>query len=99
MLNNKAPSRRAGELDNRGSHYFVAQYWAKALADQDEDAELKAEFAPIAEKLLAEESVIVDELNKVQGPSVDVGGYFKPSDDLASVAMRPSATLNALIDG
>ena len=99
LLNNKAPSRKAGELDNRGTHYYLALYWAQALASQDDDPDLKAEFAPVAEALAANESAIVDELNAVQKSPVDIGGYYMPDDALASEAMRPSATLNKIIDG
>lgn len=97
LLNDKAPSRKCGELDNRGTHFYLALYWAQALANQDDDAELKAEFAPIAEELSANEDAIVNELNSVQGSPVDLGGYFQPADAHADPAMRPSATLNSLL--
>jgi isocitrate dehydrogenase len=96
---NKSPSRRVGELDNRGSHFYLALYWAKALAAQDKDAALKAQFAGVAEAMSSGEATIVEELNSVQGPAMDVGGYYKPDAAKAAVAMRPSATLNAIIDG
>ena len=98
LLGNKGPSRKVGELDNRGSHFYVATYWAEALAAQTEDAALAAKFGPIAEALAAAEATILHELNSVQGPAMDIGGYFKPNAELAAAAMRPSATLNAIID-
>ncbi|NOH95280.1 NADP-dependent isocitrate dehydrogenase [Vibrio sp. 99-70-13A1] len=96
--NNKSPSRRVGELDNRGSHYFLAAYWAKALAEQSVDSELSAEFTEIASKLAENEEVIVAELNSAQGVAGDLGGYYSLDDNLTSALMRPSATLNAFID-
>lgn len=96
---NKSPSRRVGELDNRGSHFYLAMYWAKALAGQDKDAALKAQFASVAEAMQSNEATIVEELNSVQGPAMDIGGYYKPDAAKASAAMRPSATLNAIVDG
>jgi len=95
---NKSPSRKAGELDNRGSHFYLALYWAEALAGQDADAELKARFAPVAEQLRAAEAEIVAELNAVQGKPVDIGGYYRPDGALTSSAMRPSATFNRILD-
>ncbi len=92
--NNKSPSRKVNELDNRGSHFYLALYWAKALAEQEKDADLKAAFAPLAEKLQANEQKIVDELNSIQGSPVDIGGYYRLDAKKASEAMRPSATLN-----
>ncbi len=94
---NKSPSRKAGELDNRGSHFYLALYWAQALAAQDEDAGLKARFAPLAQSLGASEDKIVAELNAVQGKPVDIGGYYHPDLDKVSRAMRPSTTLNAAL--
>ncbi|RUR38005.1 NADP-dependent isocitrate dehydrogenase [Vreelandella populi] len=91
---NKSPSRKVGELDNRGSHFYLALYWAQALAAQNDDAELKSLFARLAEKLKANEETIVAELNDVQGKAVDIQGYFRPNGELASQAMRPSKTLN-----
>ena len=90
--NGKSPSRKVNELDNRGSHFYLAMYWARALADQDSDADLKARFAPVAEQLEANEEQIVNELNKVQGQSMDIGGYYFPDPTLASHAMCPSET-------
>jgi isocitrate dehydrogenase len=99
LLNNKSPSRKAGELDNRGSHFYLALYWAQALALQDDDPGLKAEFTQVADMLAANEDKIVDELNSVQCHPVDIGGYYRPMDELANAAMRPSGTFNAIIDG
>ncbi|MEA3301003.1 MAG: NADP-dependent isocitrate dehydrogenase [Pseudomonadota bacterium] len=96
---NKSPSRKVGELDNRGSHFYLALYWAEALAAQDDDAELKARFAPVAASMAASEATIVAELNQVQGKAVDIGGYYRPDVALATQAMRPSKTLNAILDG
>ena len=92
--NGKSPSRKVNELDNRGSHVYLALYWAQALASQTEDADLAAKFAPLAEKLAASESSIVQELNSVQGQAMDVGGYYLLDEELAAKAMRPSATFN-----
>ena len=94
----KSPSRKVNELDNRGSSFYLALYWAQALAAQTEDASLAAHFAPLAKSLSANEQTIVDELNAAQGSPQDIGGYYQPKDDLAFKAMRPSATLNAAID-
>ena len=91
---NKSPSRKVGELDNRGSHFYLAMYWAEALAAQDQDAEMKTLFARLAETLKANETAIIDELNSVQGKPVDIQGYFHPNGELVSQAMRPSKTLN-----
>lgn len=98
LLNNKAPSRKVGELDNRGSHFYVAMYWAEALANQSDDAALQAMFAPVAEKLKSSEAAILAELNGVQGAAHDIGGYFKMDPAKATKAMRPSETLNAVVD-
>ena len=97
--NDKSPQRKVGELDNRGSHFYLAMYWARALADQTKDADLRATFQPIAEQLEKNESKIVGELNGVQGRSVEIGGYYHADPAKTSTAMRPSATLNAVIDG
>ncbi len=99
LENRKSPSRKVNELDNRGSHFYFAFYWAQALAAQDKDPELKARFTGVAEAMSANESKIIDELNAAQGNAVDIGGYFMPDDDMSSEAMRPSATLNAIVDG
>ena len=96
--NNKSPSRKVGELDTRGSHFYLAMYWAQALAAQDDDAELKALFTPVAEQLTGNEARIVEELNAVQGRPADLEGYYRPDPAAASRLMRPSATLNGVID-
>ncbi|GAL81402.1 isocitrate dehydrogenase [Algibacter lectus] len=98
LENRKGPSRKVGELDNRGSHFYLAMYWAQELANQNEDADLKAEFAPIAKQLVDNEAVIVKELNDIQGVSVDLGGYYEPNEDLINNAMRPSKTFNAILN-
>jgi isocitrate dehydrogenase len=95
---NKSPSRKVNELDNRGSHFYLAMYWAEALAAQTDNTGLQAKFAPVAAQLLAEETKIVDELNSAQGQAMDVEGYYRPNAALAAKAMRSSATLNAIID-
>ncbi|WP_040166201.1 NADP-dependent isocitrate dehydrogenase [Microbacterium gorillae] len=95
----KSPSRSAGELDNRGSHYYLVRYWAEELAQQTADAELASAFAPIAEALVAQEDAIIGELNGAQGSPVDLGGYYHPDEAKVSAVMRPSQTLNAIIDG
>ena len=95
----KGPSRRTGELDNRGSQFYLALYWAQALAAQDDHADLKAEFETVAKALADNENSIVDELRSVQGKEVDIGGYFKPDMDKLFSVMRPSKTLNGIIDG
>jgi len=97
LLENKSPSRRAGELDNRGSHYFLARFWAEELAKQTEDTELAASFAAVAKELSSNEDTIIGELAAVQGSAVDVGGYYRPDEAKASAVMRPSATLNKVI--
>ena len=94
---NKSPSRKAGELDNRGSHFYVAMYWAKALADQQQDAELAKTFKPLADALAKNEAKIVDELNAVQGKPADIGGYYKPDATKTNAVMRPSSTFNDLL--
>ena len=96
--NNKEPSRKCGEPDNKASHFFVAQYWADALANGD-NAELATKFAPVAQALKDNEAKIIEELLAVEGKAQDIGGYFHPNDELAEKAMRPSATLNSIIDG
>ena len=97
LTENRSPSRKVNELDNRGSHFYLALYWAEALASQDQDAELKMRFAPLAAALTANESKIVDELNAVQGVAMDIGGYYRPKLEKAQEAMRPSPTLNAVM--
>ncbi|EKO3429217.1 NADP-dependent isocitrate dehydrogenase [Vibrio fluvialis] len=95
---NKSPSRKVGELDNRGSHFYLAMYWAEALAEQTADADLAAEFAPIAQQLKDNEEKIVAELNGAQGVAGDLGGYYLPEFEKAAPLMRPSATLNHIVD-
>jgi isocitrate dehydrogenase len=94
---NRSPSRQCGELDSRGSHFYLALYWAQAIADQDKDVELKMRFTPLAESLSAQESRIVEELNAVQGQPVDIGGYYRPDEKLAYKAMRPSSIFNTAL--
>ena len=94
---NRSPSRKVGEPDNRNSHYWFARYWAEALASQSDDAELAAEFAPVAKALADGEEAILSELASVQGPAADIGGYYRPSIEMKAKIMRPSATLNAII--
>ena len=98
LEHDRSPARRVGGLDNRGSHFYLAMYWAQALAAQTEDTELAAAFAPLAAALTSGEDQIVAELAAVQGSPCDVGGYYRPDDDLASAAMRPSATFNAALE-
>ena len=97
LIEDKSPARKVPGIDNRGSHFYLTLYWAQALAAQDKDSELKAVFAPIAAELAANESKIVEELLAVQGKPVEIGGYYKPSDALASAALRPSPTFNAIL--
>ncbi|AKG15008.2 NADP-dependent isocitrate dehydrogenase [Moraxella bovoculi] len=97
LLNDKSPKRKAGELDNRGSHYYLATYWAQELAAQNADAQLAAEFAPIAKALTENEATIVNELNSVQGKAIDTKGYYSADRDVLTQAMRPSATFNQII--
>jgi len=96
--NGKGPSTRTGELDNRGSHFYLALYWAQALAAQTEDKELQAHFAPLGESLSKNEQKIVEELKAVQGQPVDIGGYYRPDPAKTAAAMRPSATFNSALD-
>ncbi|MBL4855931.1 MAG: NADP-dependent isocitrate dehydrogenase [Idiomarina sp.] len=91
---NKSPSRKVGEIDNRGSHFYLAMYWAEALANQNEDAELKERFSKLFEKLSGNEQAIINELNEIQGVKVDIGGYYQPNTDKVSAAMRPCSVLN-----
>ena len=98
LENNKSPSRKVNEIDNRGSHFYLAMYWARELAAQDEDDEVAERFRPLAEALLEAENQIIDELNAVQGAPADVGGYYAPDPALASAAMRPSATFNSILE-
>jgi isocitrate dehydrogenase len=98
LNNNKSPSRNVGELDTRGSHFYLAMYWAQALAEQDEAADLKVLFIPVAQQLRDKEDRIIAELNGVQGKPVDLGGYYRPDQVKVTQVMRPSETLNAVID-
>ncbi|MFL3650385.1 MAG: NADP-dependent isocitrate dehydrogenase [Pseudoalteromonas sp.] len=97
LAQNKSPSRKVKEIDNRGSHFFLSLFWAQELAKQDEDSELKAQFTQIASDLETQKDQIVSELNEAQGPAVDLSGYFQPNDDAAFKAMRPSATFNEIL--
>ncbi|MCG7564883.1 NADP-dependent isocitrate dehydrogenase [Pseudoalteromonas sp. CnMc7-15] len=94
---NKSPSRKVGEIDNRGSHFYLTLFWAEALAAQDDDADLKARFTEIAGELRSNEQKIMDELNGAQGKAMDIGGYYQPNEQLAFGAMRPSETFNAIL--
>ena len=98
LIEGKSPQRKVGELDNRGSHFYLALYWARELAKQTEDAELAAAAKPVAEELEAQEETILAELNGVQGSPVDLGGYYAPDMEKVTSVMRPSATLNAIVD-
>jgi isocitrate dehydrogenase len=98
LENDRSPSRKVGELDNRGSHFYLALYWARELADQDEDSELASQFGALADRLEENEEKIVGELNEVQGSPVDIGGYYRPDGDAVTAAMRPSATLNEALE-
>ncbi len=97
LQEDKSPARKVGELDNRGSHFYLTLYWAEALAAQNKDAELKARFAPLAKALAENEAKIIEELTGVQGKPVDIGGYYRPDENLVSAAMRPSQTFNAAL--
>ena len=97
LLNDKSPSRKTGELDNRGSHFYLAMYWAQELAAQDENSELKAQFAPLAQKLESNEAAIIEQMNAVQGKPMDLKGYYLADEALAEKAMRPSALFNETI--
>ena len=98
LENKKSPSRKDNELDNRGSNFYLVLYWARALADQSQDKELQEKFIGIAQKLSDNEKKIVDELNAAQGQSMDIGGYYHTDDNKTAQAMRPSKTLNSIID-
>lgn len=97
LENDKSPSRKVGELDNRGSHFYLALYWAQGIANQDKNAELKAEFTPIAKALSNNEERIISELNEIQGQAVNIGAYYQPNEAIATEAMRPSTTLNTIL--
>ncbi|MFA6445550.1 MAG: NADP-dependent isocitrate dehydrogenase, partial [Sterolibacterium sp.] len=96
--NRKSPSPRTGELDNRGSQFYLTLYWAQALAEQTEDAELRTRFAPLAKALAEKEQQIADEFKVVQGKAVDIGGYYLPDPVKTEAVMRPSATFNAILE-
>ncbi|WP_367111324.1 NADP-dependent isocitrate dehydrogenase [uncultured Psychrobacter sp.] len=98
LVNGKSPSRKTGELDNRGSHFYLAKYWAEELAEQNKDEELKSQFAPLAQKLADDEETIVKEMNEVQGKHVDINGYYLADEKLAEQVMRPSQTFNNAIE-
>jgi isocitrate dehydrogenase len=95
---NKSPSRKVNELDNRGSHFYLALYWAQALAAQSKNLELRDQFVDFAQELADSETKIVDELNSAQGRAMDLDGYYQPNVEKATGAMRPSATFNAALD-
>lgn len=99
LENERGPSRKVGELDNRGSHFYLALYWAQTLAEQSDDSELKDKFSKVAEELSKNEAQIIKEIADAEGKPVDMGGYFKPDDAKASAAMRPSATFNKILEG
>ena len=94
----KSPSRRVNELDNRGSHFYLSLYWARALASQEKDLQLRERFEPISNQLSELENVIIEEMNASQGIAVDIGGYYQPNPELVSKAMRPSQSFNGVID-
>jgi len=98
LENDKSPSRKVGELDNRGSHFYIAMYWAEGLANQNKNTELKAAFSKIASELKANENKIVSELKEIQGNSLKIGGYYQPNDNLATSAMRPNSTFNTILE-
>ena len=98
MANKKSPGRKVGELDNAGTHIYEALYWAKELATQDDDAELKAKFGPIAEQIEAKLDTIIGELNVTNGQSMDIGGYYRTDPKKVAKAMRRSATFNSILD-
>jgi len=98
LENGKTPSRKVNEIDNRGSSFYLGLYWAQALANQDDDADLAERFTRVAKDLLDNEQAINAELLAAQGSPVDIGGYYLPDNDLAEKAMRPSKTLNTIID-
>jgi isocitrate dehydrogenase len=99
LLNGRAPSRKCGEIDNRGGQFYLTMYWAQAMASQTDDADLAARFAPLAKELADNETTITAELIDCQGKPMDIGGYYKPDPDLASKAMRPSETFNSILAG
>ena len=98
MENKKSPGRKVGELDNTGTHIYEALYWAQELAAQDDDAELKAKFSPVAEQLEAKLDNIFDEMNATNGQAMDIGGYYRTDPEKVAKAMRRSTTFNAILD-
>ena len=98
MENKKSPGRKVGELDNAGTHIYEALYWAQELAAQDDDAELKAKFGPVAEQLAAKMDTIFDEINATNGQAMDIGGYYRTDPEKVAKAMRRSATFNVILD-
>jgi len=98
MENKKSPGRKVGELDNAGTHIYEALYWAKELASQDDDAELKAKFGPVAEQLETKLDTIFDEMNATNGQAMDIGGYYRTDPEKVAKAMRRSKTFNAILD-
>ena len=98
LLNKKSPSRKKGEIDNRGSHFYLSLYWAKAIANQDTDLSLKSEFAKLFKALSENETKISNELKQVQGNEVDLGGYYKPDLIASNKIMKPSSTFNQIIN-
>jgi isocitrate dehydrogenase len=98
LENDNSPSRKVGELDNRGSHFYLALYWANALAQQNKDQKLKTVFTPIADKLFKNKDEILKQLNDAQGAPINIGGYYLPDAKLISEAMRPSKTFNSILD-
>lgn len=98
LLQKKSPSRKVNELDNRGSHFYITLFWAQALAEQENDLELKAAFTTVAEQLKENQEKILEELIDAQGHAVDIDGYYLPNEDKAGKAMRPSATFNAILN-
>lgn len=98
LNNNKSPLRKAGQLDTRGSHFYLAMYWAQALAEQNEDKVLQAKFTSIAQQLTDNETKIITELNSVQGQAVNIGGYYRPDQQLTEKVMRPSESFNHIIE-
>jgi isocitrate dehydrogenase len=97
LLENKSPSRRVGELDNRGSHFYLSMYWALALAEQTDDAELQSIFSGVAQKFVDSEASILEELANAQGDAVEIGGYYQPDASLTGAAMCPSAIFNSIV--
>ena len=98
LSEDKSPSRKAGEIDNRGTHFYLAKYWAEALSNQSEDSELKEKFTTVANELTSKEDQINQELISVQGRHANIGGYYLPEDVKADEAMRPSQAFNTIID-